>query len=88
MAKLKASNTKRLPRVASHVLDRRGRALSRFEAKRIRSEVGELWRKVRKEGAVTITREGAPVAVMLSAEGFLDLLFSPKPKRRKASRRR
>jgi hypothetical protein len=89
MPKLKTSKSKTKRARARQVLDRRGRPLTRFNARDIGRGVTKLWGQVRKHRAVAITRDGKPVAVMVSAEGFLELLFPPsKGRATKNSRRR
>lgn len=69
--------------------DYRGRRLNTFEANQIRRNFGTLWRSVQLHDSVAITRDGDVIAVMLSAVGFLDLIFGkPKARPKQAGRRR
>ena len=69
--------------MATKIYDRRGNHAPTVSIKDIRLRIGRFWKLVGRRGAVGISQNGKMVAVALSLDQFISMLFGIENRKRK-----
>jgi len=74
--------------MTTEIYDRRGKHAPTVASTELRRDIGRFWKLIDRRGSVGICQDGETIAVALSLDQFVSILFGIQPKaRRKKSRK-